>query len=38
MAAWALDQIAICFAGPCEERAACVAAALPPDVCWESPP
>ena len=34
IADWALDQIAACFAGPCEERAACVAAALPPAVCW----
>lgn len=34
MADWALDQIATCFAGPCEERAECVVAALPPDRCW----
>jgi hypothetical protein len=34
LADWALDDIAACFAGPCEERTACVAAALPPAACW----
>lgn len=33
LADWALDEIARCFDGPCEERAACVAAALPPATC-----
>ena len=34
LADWALDEIAACFAGPCEERAACIAAAMPPRECW----
>jgi hypothetical protein len=37
LADWALDAIAACFAGPCEERTACVAAALPPESCWALP-
>jgi hypothetical protein len=33
LADWALDEIARCFDGPCEERAACVAEAMPPAEC-----
>jgi len=34
LADWALDEIAACFGGPCEERTECVAAAMPPPACW----
>ncbi|MBZ0238774.1 MAG: hypothetical protein K8M05_41070 [Deltaproteobacteria bacterium] len=37
LADWALDEIATCFAGPCEERAACISATMPPIECGRDP-
>lgn len=37
LADWVLDGVAACFVGPCEERAACVAALMPPATCRAGP-